>query len=129
LLLSVAIGIAPAKAATETVIHTFGNFPNGANPYGTPIRDAAGNLYGTTYQGGAANEGVNIVDNSSEVHSGRPDCFTRFFVRARMRFASSFRNASFGTVIILRNALSKRSHSVAPGTFGDGNGFIGYLPS
>lgn len=33
-LLSVAIAVAPAKAATETVIHTFGSFPIGANPYG-----------------------------------------------------------------------------------------------
>jgi len=52
------MAMASAQAATETVIHTFGNFPNGANPYGTLIRDAAGNLYGTAYQGGAANLGV-----------------------------------------------------------------------
>ncbi|MGD0360826.1 MAG: choice-of-anchor tandem repeat GloVer-containing protein [Bryobacteraceae bacterium] len=51
-------GMAPATAATETVIHNFGTFPNGANPYGTVIRDAAGNLYGTTYQGGAHNLGT-----------------------------------------------------------------------
>jgi uncharacterized repeat protein (TIGR03803 family) len=50
--------MAPATAATETVIHNFGTFPNGANPYGTVIRDAAGNLYGTTYQGGAHNLGT-----------------------------------------------------------------------
>jgi uncharacterized repeat protein (TIGR03803 family) len=40
------------------VILAFGNFPNGATPYGTPILDSSGNLYGTTYQGGTANLGV-----------------------------------------------------------------------
>jgi len=53
-----AIGAARAQTATETVIHTFGNFPQGANPYATPFRGADGILYGTTYQGGAANLGV-----------------------------------------------------------------------
>lgn len=53
-----AMGIAPARAATETVIHTFGNFPHGANPYGPLTRDADGNFYGTTYEGGRANAGV-----------------------------------------------------------------------
>ena len=46
---------AHAQTAIEHVIHSFGNFSNGANPYGTPTRDSSGNLYGTTYQGGAAN--------------------------------------------------------------------------
>jgi uncharacterized repeat protein (TIGR03803 family) len=49
---------AQAQAATETVIHNFGNFPKGANPYGTLFRSAGGVLYGTTYQGGAANLGM-----------------------------------------------------------------------
>jgi len=47
-----------AQTATETVLHNFGNFPNGAIPNGTPIRDAEGNLYGTASLGGAANLGV-----------------------------------------------------------------------
>lgn len=53
-----AVGTAHAQAAAETVIHNFGTFPNGANPYGALIRDWAGNLYGTTYQGGAYNLGT-----------------------------------------------------------------------
>jgi uncharacterized repeat protein (TIGR03803 family) len=50
--------IGHAQTPAETVILSFGNFPSGATPYGTPILDASGNLYGTTYQGGAANLGV-----------------------------------------------------------------------
>ncbi|HTQ57831.1 MAG TPA: choice-of-anchor tandem repeat GloVer-containing protein [Bryobacteraceae bacterium] len=42
---------------TEAVIHTFEDV-DGATPYGTPVLDAAGNLFGTTYAGGAYNRGV-----------------------------------------------------------------------
>jgi uncharacterized repeat protein (TIGR03803 family) len=52
------MGIPQAQFAAEKVIHSFEDFPYGANPYGTLTRDAAGNLYGTTYQGGTADAGV-----------------------------------------------------------------------
>jgi hypothetical protein len=54
-----AMGIAQAQTAVEHVIHTFGNFTKGALPCGTLVRDTAGNLYGTTCQGGAGH-GANI---------------------------------------------------------------------
>ena len=42
-----------AQAQTETVLHSFANSPDGANPrYVTPVLDTAGNLYGTTEYGG-----------------------------------------------------------------------------
>jgi uncharacterized repeat protein (TIGR03803 family) len=34
------------------VLHSFNNSPDGANPMGGLTRDAAGNLYGTTSDGG-----------------------------------------------------------------------------
>jgi hypothetical protein len=42
-----AIGITAglAQAASETVLHTFGTPPKGANPYAGVILDHAGNLY------------------------------------------------------------------------------------
>ncbi len=39
-------------AGQETVLHTFQD-ADGANPFGRPLLDAAGNLYGTTLYGGA----------------------------------------------------------------------------
>jgi len=42
----------------ETVLYTFTGGADGANPYAGVIRDAAGNLYGTTYAGGKWNAGV-----------------------------------------------------------------------
>jgi len=51
----------------ETVLHNFTGGADGGNPYAGVIRDSAGNLYGTTEYGGAANLGaVFKVDTSGE---------------------------------------------------------------
>jgi uncharacterized repeat protein (TIGR03803 family) len=42
----------------STVLYDFQGMPDAANPYGGLISDAAGNLYGTTYFGGAAGLGA-----------------------------------------------------------------------
>jgi uncharacterized repeat protein (TIGR03803 family) len=42
----------------QTVLYTFTGGADGGNPYGALIRDSAGNLYGTTNQGGISNAGV-----------------------------------------------------------------------
>ena len=41
-----------ARAVSEKVIHDFIIYPDGANPVGNLIADAAGNLFGTTQYGG-----------------------------------------------------------------------------
>lgn len=50
------------SAAGYIALHKFcvegGNCSNGATPYGTPVLDAKGNLYGTTQNGGAHGQGV-----------------------------------------------------------------------
>ena len=48
----------PAEAASEVVLHHFTASFRGSHPYAGVIRDSAGNLYGTTYDGGASNVGV-----------------------------------------------------------------------
>jgi hypothetical protein len=48
----------------------------------------------------------------------------RFFYRCRFRFASSIRNAAFGTLRSSLTALSNRSHPALPGTSTPGIGFI-----
>jgi uncharacterized repeat protein (TIGR03803 family) len=42
----------------ETILHSFRSDPDGATPYAGVIRDAAGNLYGTTFPGGFFNSGI-----------------------------------------------------------------------
>jgi uncharacterized repeat protein (TIGR03803 family) len=43
---------------TETVLYNFTGGSDGSQPYGGLIFDSAGNLYGTTYQGGTSNAGT-----------------------------------------------------------------------
>jgi uncharacterized repeat protein (TIGR03803 family) len=46
------------NAGHYTVLHTFTGGSDGGNPSGSLIPDSAGNLYGTTANGGPANAGV-----------------------------------------------------------------------
>src|SRR5438309_7617922 len=43
----------PCPAQTEGALHNFGNGADGKTLYGGVISDASGNLYGTTFDGGA----------------------------------------------------------------------------
>jgi uncharacterized repeat protein (TIGR03803 family) len=45
------------KAGKETVLHAFRGTPDGSNPYAGLLRDAAGDLYGTTFSGGESGFG------------------------------------------------------------------------
>src|SRR5690348_2358381 len=50
-----------ARAQTtyaEAAMHSFQGPPNGGGALAGPLRDSAGNLYGTTFLGGTANQGV-----------------------------------------------------------------------
>jgi uncharacterized repeat protein (TIGR03803 family) len=61
-------GHAGAQGYTYTVLHSFCGFcTDGSGPLAGLIQDAAGNLYGTTYAGGANDEGtVFEVDSSGQ---------------------------------------------------------------
>jgi len=60
--LALVVGAAAAQATgKEKVLHSFTGFANGQDgglPYGSVVRDDAGNLYGTTFNGGAYDYGT-----------------------------------------------------------------------
>ena len=67
LFLMFAVATAPAQTQNFTVLHEFNGTADGANPEGKLLRDAAGNLYGTTFAGGAVGEGtVYTIDNTGK---------------------------------------------------------------
>jgi len=47
-----------AYGQTETVLYSFGEYPDGANPVANPVLGKKKNLYGTTRYGGAYNAGT-----------------------------------------------------------------------
>lgn len=48
----------PDAGGAFTVLHSFGASTDGQMPYSGPVMDSAGNLYGTTAQGGANHKGT-----------------------------------------------------------------------
>jgi uncharacterized repeat protein (TIGR03803 family) len=68
---------------TETVLYSFANSPDGANPVNGVLLDTAGNLYGTTFSGGSTGNGTvyeltssggkwtdKVIANISSTYSG-----------------------------------------------------------
>jgi len=58
LALALTMAIPLAQAQTYTVIHNFTGFQDGMLPYAGLTLDKAGNLYGTTFEGGRAGNGT-----------------------------------------------------------------------
>jgi uncharacterized repeat protein (TIGR03803 family) len=57
----------PAQAQTFTVLYSFPGFSgDGLGPLGYLVQDAAGNLYGTTFEGGTGTEGTVFKINNSK---------------------------------------------------------------
>jgi uncharacterized repeat protein (TIGR03803 family) len=62
--LTLAVTIPLAKAQGFIALHQFDTASDGANPQGALLRDAAGNLYGTTFSGGIGEGVVFKIDST-----------------------------------------------------------------
>jgi uncharacterized repeat protein (TIGR03803 family) len=58
LFLVIVVYASSALAVTEKVLHSFSGSPDGADPAASLVLDGLGNLYGTTYDGGAFGYGT-----------------------------------------------------------------------
>lgn len=50
--------LSPGLSWSKTILHNFGSSGDANNPYSGVLMDSSGNLYGTTYAGGASNHGA-----------------------------------------------------------------------
>jgi len=128
-----------AKSAKETTLYTFTGAADGGSPYASLIQDAAGNLYGATFAGGAANLGtVFKIDKSGKEtvlysFAGTPDgehvSSNLLRDKAGNLYGVAYEGGanSFGAVFKL-NKAGKESvlYSFGPGTDGEypGSGLI-----
>jgi len=70
----------PDGTWTESVLHMFTGGSDGSSPYAGVISDATGNLYGTTYTGGCAGNGVvfRLTPTSNGWHETVLHCFSGY---------------------------------------------------
>lgn len=121
----------PVTALTrwnETILHTFAGSPDGCNAFSPPIIDAAGNLYGTTADGGGNNDagvvyelvrsGQSYTEKILHTFSGSDGAVPAFGLIADSSFTNLYGvtqiggTQNFGTVFRLTNIGSGWTETV-----------------
>jgi len=93
-----------AQAQTYSILHTFTGPPDGSEPHAGLVRDAAGNLYGTTYYGGVSGYGavfmLDMTNHEMVLHSftGAPDGATPIGGLFRDAAGNLYGTTSYGGV-------------------------------
>src|SRR5437763_7920235 len=65
----ITLAVCSAHAQSYNVLYSFNGTPDAANAYASLIHDAAGNLYGTSYGGGAHGQGAVFQVNTSGIET------------------------------------------------------------
>jgi uncharacterized repeat protein (TIGR03803 family) len=92
----------PAAAQQYTVLHNFTGEADGKYPEAGVISDPAGNLYGTTYEGGTSNRGVVFKIDAAGTETVLYSFAEVWTGRGRMQFW-------FGTPKAISTALQQRA--------------------
>jgi uncharacterized repeat protein (TIGR03803 family) len=131
--LALAITLGPAtQAQTESMLHSFSGQPDGSIPSAGLVPDAQGNLYGTTYEGGASGRGtvfeVTPAGKETVLHSftggadGSGPASVLLRANGKLYGTTLVGGAnSFGTVFELTS--SAREAAVVSFTIEDGGGY------
>ena len=101
-------------SGNETVLHSFaGNLDDGGTPVANLIRDASGNLYGTTYQGATPSGGGTVFKldpsgNETILHSfsmgsdgGNPDCGLIMDAQGNL-YGTTFSGGAYGNGTVFK---------------------------
>jgi uncharacterized repeat protein (TIGR03803 family) len=110
---------------TETVLYSFSGGNDGSEPYASVVLDNAGNLYGTTYQGGAYNQGVvhdQAVTFTAVVASSAgvpPDGETISFLKGKTVLGTG--TLSGGSASFTISTLPNGTHAITAAYGGDQN--------
>ena len=109
-----------APDGTETVLYSFKPFNDGLYPLGGVTFDPAGNIYGTTWQGGGGNCNSSSADGCGTVYKLAPDG-TETILHA---FAGPPNDGSFPHATLSRNNVTNDLYGTTAG--GGGTGCYGY---
>src|ERR1017187_10338672 len=101
---------------TEKVLHSFGNGTDGTYPEGGLIFDAAGNLYGTTWGGGAQGNGGTVFELTTAAGGTWPE-------RGLHNFGSGADGAHPGAGLVFDAAGNLYGTTRGGGTYGGGTVF------
>src|SRR5437870_5392723 len=110
LLSAAALATTEASAQTRTTLYSFTG-SDGAHPYAGLIADASGNLYGTTYYGGANGYGtvfkLALLATFNGI-PGQPNCVGQSLFFLAQQYGGLARATTFGyaSVTALQNAVA-----------------------
>jgi uncharacterized repeat protein (TIGR03803 family) len=103
---------------SETVLHSFAGLPDGAGPFAGVIRDAAGNLYGTTVYGGTKSVNANGDGTVFEISSAGVETILHRFEGGGPKGSSE----PYGGLVMDSAGNLYGTASGAAGEYGNGDG-------
>ncbi len=125
----------PAQAQTFSILYSFSGPPDGKAPNSTLLLDGSGNLYGTTYGGGASYEGTAFKFTSSgketvlysflSGYGSYPDSVTQD--AEGMLYGTTTRGGSYGQGAVF--TVDQKGNEIVLYNFSGGDKSFGFNPN